>query len=138
MPVVENVQDFTLDYQTITYQKRSPPVENAEIQLAFHNGGLIEYRVTLNDHTGQFFMPSNLDPEALSWKVTRVLVELKRHGGTGGETLLQIRTPTLGNLPGPTIYEQMIVSEADLPAASGNVSVKGGRSSVRPCGRSTM
>ena len=115
IPVVENVQDFTLAYQTITYQKRNPPVENAEVELAGHNAGVagIEYGIDDSNTIGQFFMPSNLDPEALSWKVTRVLVEAKRRK-TDGETRLQFWVPTPDNLPGPTMYEQLILMEADL------------------------
>ena len=114
IPVVENVQDFTLAYQTITYQKRSPPVESAEIQLAGYNAGGWMYAVTKTNQIGQFFMPSNLDPEALSWKVTRVLVEIQKKGPANGQTLLQLRAPTIDNLPGPTIYEQLTLVEADL------------------------
>ncbi len=115
IPVVEIVQDFTLGYQTITYQKRDPPVESAEIQLAGHNAGVagVQYGIDDNNTIGQFFMPSNLDPEAISWKVTRVLVEAKRKT-TFGETRLQFWVPTPDNLPGPTMYEQLILMEADL------------------------
>lgn len=114
IPVVENVQDFTLGYQTITYQKRSPIMESSEIQLAGHNGGLIVDNVNNNRFIGQFFMPSIPDPEALNWKVTRVLVEVQRKGPPIGQTLLQLRTPTIDNLPGPTIYEQLSLLEVDL------------------------
>lgn len=116
IPVANNVQDFTLGYQTITYQKRSPIMESAEVQLAGHNGVELDFVADIdkNNRIGQFFMPSNLDPEALSWKVTRVLVELKRKGGNNGEALLQILTSTADNLPGPTIYEQLTVFEVDL------------------------
>lgn len=118
VPVVENVQDFTFGYQTLTYQKQDPTVESAEVVLADHSASVkdVPYRVSVRARIGQFFMPSNLDPMALSWKVTRVLVQLQNNGPAVGETLLQLRTPTIDNLPGPTIYEQLTLLEADLQA----------------------
>ncbi len=118
IPVVENVQDFTLGYQTITYQKRDPPVESEELGIAGHGTGVVgvQYGIDESNTIGQFFMPSNLDPEAISWKVTRVFVEAKRRE-TNGETRLQFWVPTPDNLPGPTMYEQLILREADMQSS---------------------
>ena len=104
--VLEDVREFDLQYYAVSN----------EIELSSHVTISTGTSFTLSsiDWIGQYFTPANLPPNALSWKVTRVLFKAQRRDPGSVTTLVQLRTSTTGNLPSPTVLEQRRYDEEDL------------------------
>lgn len=118
--VAENLRHFSLTY-TLTNKTEQYPgpendVESAEVELSSHTtiSGIENHEnVKSNLWHGQHFVPV-LPPEAISWKVTRVLVMARNSGSSGGEARVQLRTSTADNTPTNTVIEEQPMLESNL------------------------
>ncbi len=117
--VLQNVHEFQFDYYVKTVTEQLPPSgngnESAEILLAGYEGAvaLADFSIDSNNWIGQFFQPS-LPADALSWKVTRVQFQAKYRGKADGTTMVQLRPPVSGNLPGNAVLEVTTMLESTL------------------------
>ncbi|MCP4249581.1 MAG: prepilin-type N-terminal cleavage/methylation domain-containing protein, partial [bacterium] len=115
--LIQDVSEFDLSYDLKVVAEEQPSVdlEGAEIELSSHqsvNAGN-SFSITASDWIGQYFQPS-LPADAISWKVTRVMIEAQSRGQADGETLVQLRPAISGNLPAGSVLEQLSMIESDL------------------------
>lgn len=114
--VLPQAYEFDLTYDAISVQ--GPPIitESSEVELSSHVGLLSfnDFAINDEDWIGQYFVPTGLPADAVSWSVTRVLFEAKVHGGNKGESLVQLRPALAGNRPDTTVLEQSSMIESNL------------------------
>lgn len=115
--VLDDVHSFALRYdlETTTEEYPGVPVESSEVLLSSYTGAndLEGYDIDQDDWIGQYFEPS-LDPNAVGWKVTRVLFEARARDTKDGQTLVQLRPADPDGLPTATVFEQHTMYESDL------------------------
>ncbi len=115
--IVDSVQEFELAYdlKTLTEEYPGPPVESAETLLSSYTAAndLGGYSIDSTDWIGQYFEPS-LDPNAVRWKVTRVMFEARARNAADGQVLVQLRPADPDGLPTDTVLEQHTLYESDL------------------------
>jgi len=118
--VLEDVREFGLDYLVESTTEDPPPTENesAEMLLASRTAATDprDYALTKNDWLAQRIAPS-LPAEAVAWRVTRVLVKARLHGGTAGVTAVQLRLPDSSGLPSTTVLAEVPMYESRLAGA---------------------
>jgi prepilin-type N-terminal cleavage/methylation domain-containing protein len=115
--VAEDVRDFQLTYR---YRESNEAFEegwqdSSEVTLAKLTGGgsTSDYQVRADQWVGQTFFPS-LPPDARSWQVTAMELELRSSGSADGETRIQLRPATGSGTPTSTVLEEVRVAEATL------------------------
>ena len=115
--IAEDVQEFDLTYRLKTILEDLPPeaIEGPEVLLSSHASGNVgtSFSITSSDWVGQYFQPS-LSADALSWKVTRVSIEVQSRGQKSGATLIQLRPATANNLPETVLLEEATMLESNL------------------------
>ena len=115
--VVDDVQEFTLDYVLKTVTEQPDPVssEGAEVLLSSQDPPTTpaDFVITETQWIGQYFFPS-LPADATAWKVTRVKFMARAHAPAKGITAVQLRLPTGTYLPDTTVLEEVLMVESDL------------------------
>jgi len=103
--VLDDVQQFDLSYEVKGVSEEYPGVliESAEQVLSSYDPAVAgaDFDTTTSNWVGQYFQPT-LPADAISWKITRVLVMTKKDGGANGVVQLQLRQPDGSNLPSTT------------------------------------
>ena len=116
--VVEDVQTlaFTYSLRTETGDPPPPTVEGPEIVLSSFVGSASTSGEGIKDlqWPGQYFNPS-LPEDAISWRVTRVMVKAEKAASAGGQALVQLRTAD-DDTPTTTVLEQQVMYETSLSA----------------------
>lgn len=117
VPVVDDVREcaFTCDLETVTEEPDATRNESAEALLAKHTtpSEARSFAVKENEWAGQYFEPS-LPGDAVSWRVTRVLIKARRHGAANGIAGVQLRLPTGADLPSGNVLEEIPMHEDRL------------------------
>jgi len=118
--VAYDVMAFKLNYAIETYKRRDPPVRSAELMLSERLSAVSRSSLSINSTVGigQYFFPSALPAQAISWTITRVQVMASQNGSAGGMTYAELRPAEVGHLPGGTIVQQVSVAEADLSTSA--------------------
>lgn len=120
--VLENVQDFALDFDIVSVSEEYPgaPVESAEQVLSYYGGSddLRGFSISASSWIGQYFKPA-LPAEAISWRVTRVFFEARDRGASDGQTYVQLRPAKADSRPSDTVLEQHIMYETDIVGGYG-------------------
>ena len=115
--VVEDVQAFALTYELGEITREGEPTKNesAETLLISQDtsAALKDFALTDKQWIGQYFFPP-LPADATAWEVTRVKFMARIHGGDSGITAVQLRLPTLSQLPSTTVLEQVPMYESGL------------------------
>jgi prepilin-type N-terminal cleavage/methylation domain-containing protein len=121
--IVEAVDSFSLSYLTrelelaMTSEKL---VESDEMLLAYHDdapqGELKSRQLTTEKGAGQFFRPSTLPLNTVSWSVRRVLWMGRADGDLDGRISVQVTAANADGTPGTPVYETVLVDETTLPA----------------------
>jgi len=126
--VAENVNHFGLSYQTKTVAAGSgggagggggaqTEQESEELLLISHDdtagGSMHHFRVDANDWCGTYFHPV-LPSNAVKWRISRVMIQARRDGGSGGSVAVQVRTADSGRKPTTTVLAQAVISESSL------------------------
>ncbi len=115
--VLANVQDFSLTYDLQTISTQIPQAsESAETLLIGYDSfqDYADYPIKELELYSEYFRPV-LPGNAVSWKVTRVRFNTKQAGSAGGETRVQLQTPTAGGLPSGIVLEERTFQESLLP-----------------------
>jgi hypothetical protein len=115
--ILKNVQEFELTYETDTVMEETGVEVSAEEMLV---GVVTEtdcrsMPMQAASSGGQFLQPS-LPADAITWTVTRVLVQAEQSGDAVGELLAQLRPMDVTGHPAPAVLEAVPVPESDLPA----------------------
>lgn len=116
--VLPHAFEFNLTYGIKSIPQPDILIESAEVEFSRRAAASVpvDYAVDINNWIGQYFLPT-LPGDAVSWKVTRVLVKARSHGPTDGQTLIQLRPPQPGDvLPSNTVLEQVSMMESSLPS----------------------
>jgi hypothetical protein len=118
-PVIENVRQFELRYLARALVT-IPPEETPETVLASHGlaspmGSQKDFSVDQSHWCAQWLIPS-MPVNALSWKLTRVQVPLKRENAARS-LQIECRTADVRQTPTAQILEACAVSSDSLPDA---------------------
>ncbi len=112
-----SVYAFNLIYDTYDAPQPDAQVVSGEMLFASHDPPIdpTDHEIKIDNWVGQFFQPSGLPADTIDWSVTRVLLKVKDGGGKNtGESLVQLRTPTIVGLPSNTVLEQVPLYESTL------------------------
>jgi hypothetical protein len=120
--VAADVYLFGLDYDAPakTESFQSPDQESAESVFIEYSGANSpnDRAIKDKDWAGQYFHPNDFNPllpnDAISWRVTKVEVVARSHGGVKGQSWVQLRPATGDNTPTSTVLEQVLMVEAAL------------------------
>ncbi len=113
---IEHVHEFTLSYDVfVPGATAAVQQESAEAVLSSFEAvsAQADYAMTDKAWIAQHIKPA-LAADAVSWKVTRVLVKARIHGGDGGITAVQLRTPNASSLPSTSVLEEVLMPEVGL------------------------
>ncbi len=116
LDVLADVRDFSLSYDLETISKEIPQGnESAETLLIGYSNSTAGDGYTIKDTQwySEYFRPT-LPANTLSWKVTRVRFAARQSGTIGGQTGVQLRTPTAGGLPSAILLEEKTILESSL------------------------
>ena len=115
--VLKNVYRLDLGYElkAVTETYPGPPVESAEMALMSYESleKLSEVHVHDNLWWAQYFKPT-LPADTLSWAVTRVLFLAKRDHDDDYATAIELRLPTVDNMPGATVIDSASMAQMSL------------------------
>jgi len=115
--VIDDVREFALTYHldTVTEQPSAVTNESGEVMLAAHTTPSDDdnFNIKEKDWAAQYFMPS-LPADAVSWRVTRVFIRARTHGGPSGIAGVELRPATAANLPSDVVLEQVPMYESRL------------------------
>jgi len=114
--VLPNVQEFDLAYELASVTSETPSGnESSESTLAAHDAtsDLHDYPIKDTEWYAQYFLPA-LPQDAVSWRVSRVLIQAKQDGSTDGEARVQLQLPTAGDLPSGVVVEEKTLLESTL------------------------
>lgn len=106
--VLSNVRDFTLSYDIQGISQEVPNSHESAETLLIGYGSVSYYKdypIKDAELYSEYFRPV-LPADATSWKVTRVRFYAKGVGYLGGETAVQLQTPTTGGLPSGVVLEE--------------------------------
>lgn len=115
--VLSNLRDFSLSYDLQTISTQVPQGnESAETLLIGYDSSsnYQDYAIKDTEWYGEYFRPV-LPADATSWKVTRVRFDARLSGALGGETSVQLQTPTAGGLPTGVVLQEQTMYESLLP-----------------------
>ena len=115
--VLANVRDFGLSYDLQDISQTIPQGNESPETLLISYDCSTDYKdYTIRDTElySEYFRPT-LPADAVSWKVTRVRFYAKQSGLPGGETKVQLQTPTAGGLPSGVVLEERTFHESLLP-----------------------
>lgn len=117
--VIESVQGFDLGYEleTVTEEYPGAPVEGAERELCSYDAWFDPKENTIDDDKwrAQYFTPSSLAADVVSWRVTRVLFVAKRENSNNELTYVQLRPAMETSAPASGILAQVEMYENSLP-----------------------
>jgi hypothetical protein len=121
VPVAGDVLAFSLGYALESYQRRSAPVESAEIVLTGRTtgSGRATYALDGSKWMGQYFFPSALPAEAVTWRVNRIQIMASTATVKGSLMYAQLRPVEYGHYPSATVLEQVNVADGDLSSTAG-------------------
>lgn len=115
--IIDSVREFTLTYDLHDVTLATTPAanESSEQLLAqyYPTTGLLDATIDGSNWVGQYFIPT-LPANATSWKITKVSFRLRTNGTNDGIAHLQIRQPTIGNVPSTAIVDEASVQESLL------------------------
>jgi hypothetical protein len=115
--VLSDIREFGLSYDLQTISKEVPQGnESAETILIGYDSSsdYSDYAIKDTEWYSEYFRPV-LPADAVGWKVTRVRFYAKQAGAFGGETKVQLQTPTVGGLPSGIVLEEKTLQESLLP-----------------------
>jgi hypothetical protein len=111
-----DVREFSLSYALRTTTTEIPQGnESAETSLASYSAteSLNDYKIWSIGSYAEYFFPA-LPADAVSWKVTRVVIFAKSYGATDGEARVQLQLPTTAHFPSGAILEEKVLLESTL------------------------
>jgi len=115
--ILDGVRECDLAYnlKALTEQPDATHNESGEQALASHEVVNEAENFAIKDDrwVGQYFEPS-LPPDAIAWRVTRVIVKAKIHGADKGVAGVQLRLPDGSNRPSNIILEEIPMHEDRL------------------------
>jgi prepilin-type N-terminal cleavage/methylation domain-containing protein len=114
--ILTDVREFGLSYQLRTVTTQAPQGnESGQTTLAGYSAtqGLHDCPIQSVETYAEYFLPA-LPANAVSWKVTRVVMCAKQDGTADGEASVQIQTATAGRLPSGTVLEEKPLWESTL------------------------
>jgi len=118
-PIAADVRGFDLSYLTRTVGP-PPPVESAEMAFVAHDGGAgpttQDFTLAANTWPAESFKV-NFPANTLSWRVTRVLVQMKG-AGTNGKLGIELRYADGSNKPAATVIDSASVNTSAVPATA--------------------
>lgn len=117
--ILDDVRDFGLEYDT--YEDTSAPntpTERSETLLAQFTDvrNPQDWTVKSSEWIGQYFLPT-MPAEATSWKLTRLRLNLRTKGGTGGLTRVQVQPASASRTPTGAIIAESAVREEELTSS---------------------
>jgi len=116
LPVLSDVRDFSLSYDTQTVSTEIPQSnESAETLLAAYNSeqDYGDYPIRETELYAEYFRPV-LPADAVSWKVTRVRFWARQSEPANGETRVQLQRATVGKLPTGIVLQEQTLRESAL------------------------
>ncbi|MCX5646211.1 MAG: hypothetical protein NTZ17_16245 [Phycisphaerae bacterium] len=115
--VLTDVREFSLSYalRTTTTEIPQGNNESAETSLASYSAteSLDDYKIWSIGSYAEYFFPG-LPANAVSWKVTRVVIFAHSYGATDGEARVQLQLPTTAHFPSGAILEEKVLLESTL------------------------
>jgi prepilin-type N-terminal cleavage/methylation domain-containing protein len=114
--VLTDIREFDLSYDLTTITTEIPlPNESAETTLVSYSStqDLHDYPIKDGEWYAQYFLPA-LPANAISWRVTHVLVHAKQDGASDGEARVQLQLPTSGKYPSGIVLEEKTLLESAL------------------------
>lgn len=114
--ILTDVREFGLSYNLKTVTAEAPQGnESGQTTLASYSAtqGLHDYPIQNLETYAEYFLPA-LPANAVSWKVTRVMICAKQDGTANGEANVQLQTATAGRLPTGTVLEEKPLLESTL------------------------
>lgn len=114
--ILTDICEFDLSYDLKTITTEIPlPNQSAETTLVSYNAtqDLHDYPVKDAEWYAQYFLPV-LPADAVSWRVTHVLVQAKQDGPADGEARIQLQVPTSGKYPSGIVLEEKTLLESAL------------------------
>lgn len=114
--LASKVQNFSLVYTKAAVAPSSTVIESGEVLLdSFTNTGSVDdYDIKSSHWLAQIFTPV-LPANAVSWRVTRVLITARRQSATTGVTQMQLR-PVVAGVPSTQVMLQSTLLESSLPS----------------------
>jgi prepilin-type N-terminal cleavage/methylation domain-containing protein len=115
--VLDDVRELALAYdiKTVTETPSATRTESGEVLLSARTtpADPKDFAVKEKEWVGQYFKPT-LPGDAVSWRVTRVLVKSRIHGAAKGIAGVQLRLPDGSTKPSTTVLEQCAMYEYRL------------------------
>lgn len=121
--ITPDVQQFNLSYQLRTVGPPTPPpeVEGSEQILIFHDnapgGSMSAFNVNSSSWAAEYFFPT-FPGNAVSWKITRAKVHVRKSFTSNGVISVEIRTADGSLKPTATVLGQASFLESSLPGDS--------------------
>lgn len=114
-----DVNAFSLRYHTKTVPPAVVLTESAETQFLDQGSGNTGFLSSTIDVTstywvGQYFKPT-LPSNAVSWRITRVQLNVDDTGVDDATTLVQVRAADTSGKPSLNVLGQTVVAEVDFP-----------------------
>ena len=117
VPVIENVNEFGLQYDISPVETETTPPPGESGETVFFNvtgtTGVIDCAIDDKKWVGQYFKPT-LPADATVWKVTRVKLQARIHGGNKGISNIQLQSANASNLPSGTLIDEEKLFENTL------------------------
>jgi len=114
--LLTDIREFNFSYDLKTITTEVPLAnESAETKLVSYNStqDLHDYPIKDTEWYGQYFLPV-LPADAISWKVTHVLMYAKQDGPADGEARVQLQLATAGKYPSGIVPEEKTLLESAL------------------------
>lgn len=117
-PIAQNVQVFDLQYLARTAGP-PPPAEGSEAVLVCYDNVLAtkEFGIKNTSWVCQYFKPV-LPANAVSWKVTRVRVQLRRATGSGSPYSVEFTSVDANQKPMGLPLEAVVLDTGNIPTAA--------------------
>jgi prepilin-type N-terminal cleavage/methylation domain-containing protein len=109
--VATNVSEFSLTYDRLAVPLPTTYTVGAEALLYSYDAasGLGDSAITSNNSRAEYFRPT-LASGVTSWRVTRVMLKMRKHSGSNGDTRIQLR-PSNGTTPNRAVFTEFAVDE---------------------------
>lgn len=118
--VLDNVGLFQLDYETVLITTTGDATENesGETELRSYNAStsLSDFKIKNDKWCGEYFRP-NLPSDAISWKITRVVLMAAREGPANGVATVELRGGRADQRPDTNVLASAPLLEATLPSS---------------------
>jgi prepilin-type N-terminal cleavage/methylation domain-containing protein len=123
--IADNVQGFDLRYITKTVGPAPvpQPVEGPEqVLISYDVTTTTEYGVKKTAWPAEYFKPT-LPANAISWKITRIVLQLRRNGGATGVLSIQVKNVDSSKKPTGTALQAVDIDVTTIPTTATWVNV---------------